>query len=241
MIYIPKGKAREYAELAANIYNGCDFGCKYCYSPAIFRKSRKEFLKVEPKKNCLEEFEKDCKKYAGTDKFVQLCFTTDPYNGLEVELELTKKCLEIALSYNIPISILTKSYLIIKDIMLLKKFDKNIKAGFTLTFDNIKSSLDWEPWGSLPNDRLKALKILKEYNISTWASIEPVIYPEQSLNMIKRSIDFVDHYKIGKINNYQGWDKKINWSDFFNKAVEILDKHNKSYYIKKELREDVNG
>lgn len=33
IIYEPKGRAREYANLAANLYSGCIHGCVYCYVP----------------------------------------------------------------------------------------------------------------------------------------------------------------------------------------------------------------
>ena len=34
IIYEPRGKAREYAELAVNLYKGCAHACIYCYAPA---------------------------------------------------------------------------------------------------------------------------------------------------------------------------------------------------------------
>ena len=37
-IYEPKGRAREYGELALNLYSGCRHGCKYCYVPAVLRR-----------------------------------------------------------------------------------------------------------------------------------------------------------------------------------------------------------
>lgn len=33
--YTPKGRAAEYSEYALNIYNGCNFGCKYCFAPLV--------------------------------------------------------------------------------------------------------------------------------------------------------------------------------------------------------------
>ena len=43
VIYEPRGKAREYSELACNLYTGCIHKCKYCYCPAIMRKSLDEW------------------------------------------------------------------------------------------------------------------------------------------------------------------------------------------------------
>ena len=37
VVYEPKGRAREYSELACNLYRGCVHGCRYCYAPACMR------------------------------------------------------------------------------------------------------------------------------------------------------------------------------------------------------------
>src|SRR3972149_6634508 len=43
VIYEPTGKAREYAELAVNLYSGCGHSCGYCYAPACLKKTRADF------------------------------------------------------------------------------------------------------------------------------------------------------------------------------------------------------
>lgn len=236
VIYIPQGKAREYSPYACNIYLGCNHGCKYCYAPSIRFTTRDKYLEPYPRKNILLEFEKDCKKLKNLSGQVQFCFMSDPYNSLESELRLTRQCLEIAYNYRIPISILTKSKTVLHDIDIIKKFGENIQVGFTLTFDNEFDSYEWEPEASSPDERNEALQILFKNNIKTWASFEPVVIPEQSLNMIEMSIPFVDVYKIGKINNFGGIDKKIDWVDFLTKSIDILREHEKPFYIKKDLR-----
>ena len=122
VIYSPKGKAREYSPYACNIYLGCNHGCKYCYAPSIRFTKRENYLIPEPRRNILKEFEEDCKKLNNFDSQVLFCFMTDPYNSKEKELGLTRQCLEIALNYKIPISILTKSNLVLRDIDLFKNF-----------------------------------------------------------------------------------------------------------------------
>jgi DNA repair photolyase len=240
VVYEPTGKAREYSPLAFNIYIGCNHGCKYCYAPSIKFTTREKYLKPEPRKNILRDFELDCKQMYNSVNQVQFCFMTDPYNSLETELRLTRECLKIALKYKVPISILTKSKTILNDLDIIKRFGRNIKIGFTLTFDNEKDSLEWEPQASLPEERIETLKILKENNITTWASFEPVIIPEQSINTIYKTLDYVDIYKIGKINNFQGIDKTIDWNSFLNKSVNILRNKNKQFYIKHDLRLSAN-
>jgi hypothetical protein len=43
IIYESRGRAREYCELAANLYRGCGHGCEYCYAPAAIHMARDEF------------------------------------------------------------------------------------------------------------------------------------------------------------------------------------------------------
>jgi DNA repair photolyase len=161
---------------------------------------------------------------------------SDPYNEKEKELRLTRECLKFALKYNLKIAILTKSRTVLDDLDIIKKFGDNIKVGFTLTFDNDSDSLSWEPGASLPEERIEALTILKNNNVKTWASFEPVIYIEQSFALIRKTIKCVDSYKIGKINHYGEHGKKINWSHFLNKVVAILRDSGKPFYVKYDLR-----
>lgn len=236
VIYEPNGKAREYSPLACNIYLGCNHGCRYCYAPAIRYTTRDQYLHVEPRRNIVNEFEKDCKKHVRSDKQVLFCFMSDPYNAREQELRLTRECLKIALRNEVPVAILTKSASVLNDIDVFKKFEGKVQVGFTLTFDNDKDNSEWEPGASTPSERIEALKNLHDHGIKTWASFEPVIIPDQSIAMIKKSIHYTDMYKIGKINNFNGIDKTIDWTDFLEKTIEILRGVGKPFYIKRDLR-----
>lgn len=62
VIYEPRGRAREYAPLACNVYSGCDHGCKYCYAPAVIRKSRQDFLISKTRNRFFAQLERDAKK-----------------------------------------------------------------------------------------------------------------------------------------------------------------------------------
>lgn len=69
-------------------------------------------------------------------------------------------------------------------------------------------------------------------------SCEPVIEPTETLKLIERTItdDSVDIYKVGKLNNYRGLDKTIDWTDFLRKALEMIRKAGKRVYVKQDLR-----
>lgn len=241
VIYSPKGKAREYSPYACNIYMGCNHGCKYCYAPGISRKTKEQFKSINQRRNYLRDFENDCKRMYNLQSQVLFCFMTDPYNKLEETERITRESLKIALQYKLPISILTKSKTVLRDMDVIKQFGSNIAIGMTLTFDNRKDSLEWEPAASEPEERITVLKTLHDEGVKTWASFEPVIIPEQSLAMMGNVIDYVDLFKVGKLNNYQGLDKKIDWNNFLIKSCELLRRNNKDFYIKHDLRQFVNG
>jgi DNA repair photolyase len=237
LIYEPKGKAREYSPLALNIYNGCDHGCTYCYVPE-FKKFNKKYKhsEVSMRPNFLEILRQEAKKHYESDKPVLLSFTCDPYCKANDELQITRQTLEILLENKIPVSILTKGGLrALQDIEIFKKFKDHIQVGATLTFDNDNDSLKYEPNAALPHERIKMLKILNANNIKTWVSIEPVIFPEQSVKLIEKTLNFVDHYKIGKLNHHPEIEKDINWYEFLLYIVVLLVKNDKDFYIKKDL------
>jgi hypothetical protein len=121
---------------------------------------------------------------------------------------------------------------------VFKEFGNRIKIGATLTFAEDADSLKWESGGALPKSRLVALQTLRKNGITTWASFEPVVIPSQSLELLDvcGKYGLTSHVKIGKINNYQGVDRQIDWSDFLRKAVAICRKYSLPFYIKDDLR-----
>ncbi len=240
-IYEPAGRAREYSPLALNYFKGCDNGCKYCYVPNMlgrFNSNYKHESVIKPAE--FLSLEKSAKKMQGCNKQILLSFTGDPY--CNEENGETAKAIEILLKYNHKVAILTKNpSKALKDIELFKQFGKNFKIGSTLTFDNEKDSKEWEKGAELPEQRIKALKTFAEKEIKTWASFEPVIIPEQSLNMLEQVGKFIDHVRIGKLNNYKGIDKTINWTKFIYDSVRICRENMINFYIKNDLAIHNNG
>jgi len=240
-IYVPKGRAREYSPLALNLYKGCTHGCKYCYVPRMFKQWQPGYRHDDchPQVN-FAELEKSAQSLFGCGQQILLSFTGDPYCG--VSPETTSKALEILNRYQHHVAILTKGGTrCLEDMELFKQFGNRIKVGATLTFDNWQDSQEWEPGGKMPLDRIEALKQLHEEGITTWASFEPVVIPEQSLHMLELAAPYLSHCKIGKLNNYNNMDKAIDWADFIFKAVRICREHNLPFYIKTDLAAFNNG
>ena len=78
-IYEPRGRAREYGELAVNIYTGCNHGCSYCYAPAVLHRGQEEFAEVQPRPGIVEAVRRQLEREKKTGRTIFLCFTCDPY------------------------------------------------------------------------------------------------------------------------------------------------------------------
>lgn len=234
IIYEPSGRAKEYGDLALNIYSGCNFGCKYCFAPLILKKDRETFHKVsKARDNLLEKVEKDCQNNQFEGRRVHLCFTCDPYQDIDVVLKATREVLCLFKRYNVNFQILTKGGIrAVRDFDLYKFGDS---FGSTLTFHDEIDSKHWEPKASYYYKRLEAIKIAHKTGIKTWVSLEPVINPEQTLQIIIDTMPWVDLYKIGPIN-YSDIKKTIDWKDFGHKAIQLLENYGKEYYIKEDLK-----
>lgn len=235
-IYEPKGKAKEYCDLAVNLYKGCGHGCSYCYAPDIWRKmglSREDFYNhpaVRP--GILKAIEKEAPKYKGRE--VQLCFTCDPYQPINDQLQITRRAIEILKANDITVRILTKG-----GVRSLIDFDL-LEAGrdwygVTMTFIDKDKSLAWEPEAAVPHEKICCLVAAKKMGLKTWVSLEPVIEPEQTLSIITAIYPFTDVFKVGKWN-HDDRAKEIDWAKFVKQAVMLLDHLNKEYYIKEDLR-----
>ena len=244
-IYEPSGAAREYSPLALNYIKGCDHGCVYCYVPKMMKRFNASYVHsevyIKEEESLMKEIIRSAKKFKNSEKQVFLSFLTDPYSHFNNETKLTRRVLEILLEYNIPVSILSKGGKnLLQDLDVFKMFGDNIQIGGSLTFTNNEDSLKWEKNGALPNDRFETLKIMHDNGIRTWASMEPVIYPDQSLEIIEITKDYVDAYKIGKLNHFPKREKQFDWTKFLNDSIKIMRKNKKEFYIKNDLAEYAN-
>ena len=238
MIYQPKGRAREYSPLAANIYEGCDHGCIYCYVPRILRMDKETFrLTVRPKKDIIERLTDQVSKWKGEKEQVLLSFTGDPYCQEEMYQAITRSALPILLEAGFPVAILTKGgRRCLWELDIFQQYKDQVKVGATLTFIDEKDAEEFEPYSARPQNRMEALKILHDNGIRTWASFEPVIEPVQTIKLIYETLDYVDEYKIGKVNQFNDLDKYIPWTTFLQAVVGILRKKEKDFYVKEDLR-----
>jgi DNA repair photolyase len=237
VVYEPGGRAREYSELACNLYRGCTHGCRYCYAPACMRTTREKWhAMAEPRPNIIALFEKDAGKLRGDARRILFCFSSDPYQPLERTERLTRQALEIVAKYRLNSQILTKGCfdLISEDMGVMKK--ANTQLGITLCFSDDATRKDWEPNASTVSDRLSILKEAHKAGIFTWVSLEPVVDPLQALDVIRKTHKYVNFWKVGKLNHMKAVEQTIDWAKFLYDAEDLLTKLGANYYIKNDLR-----
>ena len=247
-IYEPKGKALEYAPLALNLYKGCTHRCVYCYVPGIppwkfGADPRGAFHSyTEPFKNCLGKVYASAAAYAGDKRPVLLSFPSDPYQKMEEELLITRRAIRTLHDHGLRVEILTKGGMrAARDFDLLGDGDA-IAATLTFASDNSEWA-EWEPGAAPPSERMEMLRQAHARGIRTWASLEPVIYPDQALAIIEATHEFVDFYKIGKLNYVDALPRRfrdsvvdVNWAKFTRGVVKVLNALQKPYLLKDSLK-----
>jgi DNA repair photolyase len=187
-----------------NPYVGCQHGCTYCYARFMKRTTGHtepwgEFVDV--KINAPELLRKEIDRK--TPGRVWISGVCDPYQPIEARYELTKKCLEILVQHDWPITIQTKSALVLRDIELLRKAD-NIEVGFTVTTGDESIRRLFEPNAPSIKERIKALNELHLAGVRTFAMIAPMLpEAEQLVSMLAGKVDSI---LIDRMNyHYSDW------------------------------------
>jgi len=161
-------------DYALNPYRGCTHGCRYCYVPNLLDIPRREWgAFVEVKRNMPKVLVSELRRKKRG--IVGLSTTTDPYQPSEKEHKVTRYCLEQLMRFDFPVSILTKSDMVVRDLDLLSRFSEK-EVGITITTANDSERALLEPQASTIESRIKALEACNKKGIATYAFIGP-LYP----------------------------------------------------------------
>lgn len=165
-----------------NPYRGCEHGCVYCYA-----RPGHEYLgmslgldfetKIFVKENAPDLLKKElgAKKY--NPKTIALSGNTDCYQPAERHFRITRSCLEVlAACYN-PAAIVTKNYLVTRDIDILKGMNewKGVVVAVSITTLDPELRRLMEPRTSSPEMRLRAIEELSSEGIPVIVMVAPVI------------------------------------------------------------------
>ncbi len=189
-------------DYVVNPYIGCQHGCTYCYARFMKRFTGHkepwgEFVDV--KINAPDLLQRDIGKMPPGRVWVSgVC---DPYQPLEKTYELTKKCLEILVRHDWPITIQTKSSLVLRDVNLFRGTDK-IEVGLSVTTGDEGVRRLFEPGAPPIKERIKALDELHLAGIRTFAMVAPILPKAEELATTLRGK--VDYVLIDRMNYHYG-------------------------------------
>ncbi|PNX48273.1 MAG: hypothetical protein BV457_04095 [Thermoplasmata archaeon M9B1D] len=166
-----------------NIYRGCIHNCAYCDGRSEKYNVSGDFgCEVQVKINAIEvlrrELDAEKKKMAAEKEFIMLGGGVgDSYQPIEEKYRFSRKALELLYEKDFPVSILTKSTLIERDLDVIKKINEKNKAIVSFSFSSAcdKISSIFEPGVPSPSERLKTLKLFKKSGIPTGIFLMPVI------------------------------------------------------------------
>ena len=161
-------------DFALNPYKGCGHQCIYCYSRFVQNISKDDWNNIiEVKRNIPTVLAKELKNKTG---IVTLSTVTDAYQPVEKKYTLTRYCLEQLVKRQIPLSILTKSRLVLRDMDLIEKA-VSAEIGVTITTLDEDVRRIIEPHASPVKERIKVLDTIaaRHPNVKRYAFIGPVI------------------------------------------------------------------
>jgi DNA repair photolyase len=102
---------------------------------------------------------------------------TDPYQPAERSLKLTRRCLEVLVEFRNPVVIVTKNYLVTRDVDLLQELARHDAVAVALSITTLEPGLTriMEPRASTPARRLAAIETLSRAQIPAGVLVAPVI------------------------------------------------------------------
>ncbi len=165
-----------------NPYRGCEHGCSYCYARITH-----EFLgfsagldfetKIMVKEDAPRLLRGELASKQWKPQLLAMSGVTDCYQPVERRLRLARQCLEVLAEFRNPVCIITKNYLVTRDIDLLGQLAKHNAVKVNLSINSLDSDLArrLEPRASSPRQRLAAVEKLAKAGIPVGVLVAPII------------------------------------------------------------------
>ena len=165
-----------------NAYRGCEHGCIYCFarpthafhdlSPGLDFETR---LFAKPDAPALLRAELSKASYSVSP--IAMGTNTDPYQPIERDWKITRRCIEILAECRHPLFITTKSDRVLRDLDLLTEMarDRLVAVMISVTTLDPKVARTLEPRAADPLRRVEAIRQLAAAGVPVVASISPII------------------------------------------------------------------
>lgn len=159
-----------------NLFRGCTHGCIYCDSRSKCYQMNHKFEDIEVKENGIILLEESLKRKR-KKCMIGLGSMTDPYICEELQLNYTRKALELINRYGFGVTLITKSANVLRDLDLLKEINSKTKCVIQMTLTTYDEELckKIEPNVSTTKERVEVLKILRDEGIPTVVWLTPIL------------------------------------------------------------------
>jgi DNA repair photolyase len=165
-----------------NPYKGCEHGCIYC-----FARSNHAYLNLSPgmdfearifsKPFAPELLRRELAHPRYRCRVLALGSSTDPYQPAEKKLGITRRLLEVLAEHEHPVSVVTKSNMVLRDLDRLFGMAKKRLAFVLISVTTLDRDLArcLEPRAPTPERRLQAMRVLAEAGVPVGVLSSPMI------------------------------------------------------------------
>ncbi len=167
---------------SVNPYRGCEHGCVYCYarpthaylglSPGVDFETR-----LYAKTNAAAQLDAELRRPGYSAGVLALGANTDPYQPIEEHHRITRTVLETLVAFRHPVTITTKSALVLRDLDILQDMARQnlVRVQFSVATLDRGIARTLEPRASTPARRLEAMRSLAQAGVSTGVIVAPLI------------------------------------------------------------------
>ncbi|MBI1827349.1 MAG: PA0069 family radical SAM protein [Planctomycetes bacterium] len=169
-------------EWSVNPYRGCQHACAYCYARPYH-----EYLglgagtdfdtKLVVKINAAELLHREFRKKSWQRELVMFSGITDCYQPIEASYGITRQCLDVCIEFKNSVGIITKNFLVVRDIDRLQQIDRvaGAKVSISIPFADENVAKLIEPQAPPPSRRFEAVRRLSEAGITVNVMVAPII------------------------------------------------------------------
>jgi len=165
-----------------NPYRGCEHGCAYCYARPYheylgFSAGLEFETKIVVKRRAAELLRRELSRPKYRPESLAMSGVTDCYQPAERHFRITRSCLEVLAEFRHPVSIITKNFLVTRDLDVLKElaaYDA-VQVFISITTLNAELAAKMEPRASQPAHRLRAVEMLAKAGVPVGVLVAPII------------------------------------------------------------------
>src|SRR5271165_353543 len=165
-----------------NPYRGCEHGCFYCYArPTHAYLGLSAGLDFETrlfaKQGAAELLERELASPKYRPAPIAFGANTDPYQPIERQYRITRSLIEVLSRVRHPLTIVTKSNLILRDLDLLAPMARDglVKVYVSVTTLDRALARKMEPRAPTPQKRLEAIEALNDAGVPAGVMVAPII------------------------------------------------------------------